>query len=332
MRHAIRRAARRLVGRPAVGLILLYHRVREPALDPWGLCVDPRRFAEHLELLQRRFRPLDLGLLLSEPVRRHGRVPVAITFDDGYRDNLEVALPILESTDVPATFFVAGSGEQDEFWWDELDRLLVVPDLPTSIRLERKAEEFTVTLEHADDSPIDLGWRARQGPRTPRERAYLALWEDLSRMAPGARASTIARVRALIGADGDAPRHPRLAPDEIASLAAHELATVGAHTLSHSRLSALSADAQLWEVAGSRASLESITGRPVERFSYPFGGSDDYGTEAVVAVRAAGFALACRTGRGAVGPAPDRWQLPRVNVPDIDAEGLERRLTDIVGR
>jgi peptidoglycan/xylan/chitin deacetylase (PgdA/CDA1 family) len=292
----------------------MYHRVREPGVDPWGLGVSPRHFADHLEMLRRCFRPVDLGALPGRPARRHGRLPVAITFDDGYLDNLENALPALAGAGIPATFFVAGAGEREEFWWDELDRLLVAPG------------------SGDDDAPVEPGWQARMGPRSDRERAYLEFWSRLSGMSSGTRASEVERFRAHLGVQDEPPRHPRLAPDDIAALGRHPLATVGAHTLSHSRLISLDPETQHREVAGSRAALEGICGAPVERFSYPFGGEADYGAEAVATVRAAGFRLACCSGRGPVQPGSDRLQLPRVNVPDIDAGALESRLTQIAGR
>jgi peptidoglycan/xylan/chitin deacetylase (PgdA/CDA1 family) len=119
---------------------LVYHRINELRSDPWALGVTPRRFAEHLEVLRDCARPIRLeqlsGALLD------GSLPdrsVVVTFDDGYADNLYNAKPLLERYDVPATVFVTtgyvGSGR--EFWWDELDRLLLQPGtLPEALRLE----------------------------------------------------------------------------------------------------------------------------------------------------------------------------------------------------
>ena len=109
-----------------MAVVLLYHRVAEVVHDPWGLAVAPARFAEQLEALAMRFSPLPLGELAAR--MDAGDLPprsVALTFDDGYRDNLETAEPLLARYGVRATIFVVswyvGSGR--EFWWDELEAL-----------------------------------------------------------------------------------------------------------------------------------------------------------------------------------------------------------------
>ena len=81
--------------RPAAPVILMYHRVAAPALDPWSLSVSPRHFAEQVEALRRHRTVLSLRQLvldLAEGRLRPGAA--AITFDDGYADNLHAALPV----------------------------------------------------------------------------------------------------------------------------------------------------------------------------------------------------------------------------------------------
>ncbi len=89
------------------GLILLYHRVAEVVSDPWSLCVSPRHFAEHLEVLQKLGFVVRLGHLnqtLQDGNRPHRQI--VITFDDGYADNLYNAKPLLERYEIPATIFL----------------------------------------------------------------------------------------------------------------------------------------------------------------------------------------------------------------------------------
>ena len=92
-------------------VVLLYHRVDRSAHDRWNLCVSPENFAAHLRCLRRCFRPITLAEITA--MLENGRVQhgsIAVTFDDGYRDNLTTAMPILKQMGVPATFFIAGDG------------------------------------------------------------------------------------------------------------------------------------------------------------------------------------------------------------------------------
>ena len=98
------------------GVILLYHRVASGLADPWRLCVSPEHFAEQLDVVASSWQPLALHDLAREEGTRSGSLPVAITFDDGYADNLQVAAPLLAERGLPASFFIVsgtiGSGRE----------------------------------------------------------------------------------------------------------------------------------------------------------------------------------------------------------------------------
>ena len=104
-------------------LILMYHRIADEPIDYWGLAVSPVRFEEHLRVLRRTRHPLPLAEFFRKLIA--GTLPqtaVALTFDDGYVDNLVAGKPRLAAADVPATVFLT-TGYLDRlepFWWDEL--------------------------------------------------------------------------------------------------------------------------------------------------------------------------------------------------------------------
>ena len=104
-------------------LILMYHRIAEPELDPWRLCVSPENFEQHMELLSHQYELLKLSEITTCKDLKN---KAFITFDDGYLDNLLLAKPILEKYDAPATVFVTTGyiGGRSEFWWDELEQLV----------------------------------------------------------------------------------------------------------------------------------------------------------------------------------------------------------------
>ncbi len=107
--------------------ILLYHRIDRSARDRWHLCVSPENFASQLDRLVRRFRPIPFRDLV-ESVRdgRVGHRSLALTFDDGYQDNVTNAMPRLKESGVPASFFISGDGAaaNGTFWWERLDASL----------------------------------------------------------------------------------------------------------------------------------------------------------------------------------------------------------------
>lgn len=315
------------------GVILLYHRVARPARDPWGLCVSPERFAEQMAWLARRYRVVPLARLVEQcTVRRLGRPQVAITFDDGYADNLTHAAPVLRHHRLPATFFVVSGflGADRETWWDELERMLLRPE-PLPGRL---------ALALGDESRIwDLGEAARAW--SPDEDAGAAPWEA----APGTRLHFLHEVWAALRGVDESRRAPALAqlrdwsgeravrrdshrlldPEAVRQLAGIEGMEIGAHSVHHEWFPALPPAAQAAEIAGSRAALEQLLERPVPCFSYPFGAR---GPETPDLVRTAGFASACGTDPGIVWRGASRFALPRITARDAGAAALERQIAD----
>src|SRR5690349_3688271 len=109
-------------GQGPQGVVLLYHSVRDASSDPQLLSVTPHRFAMHMAWLVDRYHVVSLPELVAgvSQGQHQDEKLVAVTFDDGYLDNLTYARPVLEHYGVPATVFVAtGLMENNqEFWWD----------------------------------------------------------------------------------------------------------------------------------------------------------------------------------------------------------------------
>jgi peptidoglycan/xylan/chitin deacetylase (PgdA/CDA1 family) len=281
-----------------LGLVLCYHRIAEDRPDSWELCVSPDHFAEHLAVISAAGRPAPLAELAPDRAARAGRDRplVALTFDDGYADNLHRAKPLLEAADVPATVFVVSGaiGQAGEFWWDELERAVLGPEPQEDRGAELRDAHGTLRLA------------------APAERqARLAQLHDGRDLPPRESRRALTEQELLLLADGG-------------------LVEIGGHTVTHPVLASLPEVEQRWEAARSRAELEDRLDRPVRAFAYPYGRRQDYSATTVQAVREAGYATACTTRSGVVYGRTHPYELPRCVVGDWDgdrfAEALDRWL------
>lgn len=296
-------------------LILLYHRIAQPVSDPWRLCVSRENFRSHLEVLRRLCDIVPLAEIPRRlaPASARQRTPVAITFDDGYVDNLVDGLPELRRFDAPATVFLATGwiGRGAGFWWDRLASAVFDPShLPQSVELPM----------------LEGGFRWRRGPhdeRTERRSLHRALWERCQLLPEDQREATLAALDAQLGESSRAADARPMQPDEVRQLHASGLVTIGAHTASHRPLPSLSIPEQESEITNSREACLALTGITPTSFAYPYG---EVGDEAPRLVQQAGFALACSTVEELVWPGRDRFLLPRVSVNDLDATRFERWL------
>jgi len=330
----------RIVDRMRGGVILLYHRVMAMEHDPQLLFVSPEHFGEHLAVLRDHTTPVHLHELCRVSGKHFGsRRPVAITFDDGYADNLHYAKPILEKYGIPATVFVT-TGRIDsttEFWWDELERVLLYPGrLPETLDLTIDKQslhwELGSSAKYSHESCQAYShWNVlEKDAPTERHALYKVLCSSISHLAPRERENVLGDVRSWAGSSLEVlPEYRAMNEAEIRQLVAGGLVDVGAHTVSHARLSALPRDVQRAEIVNSKTILERILGRPVTSFSYPFGCPSDYTHETVAEVQSAGFALACSNFPAKVTRSSSPWELPRFLVRDWDGKLFERRLEEL---
>ena len=289
--------------------ILMYHRIAEESFDPWGLAVSPGNFAGQLEWLAANRSVMRLAEFAK--LHREGNLPddaVAITFDDGYASVIEEAATVLERFGAPATVFIPAESVErgDEFWWDELEQIVLRhPD--TSL-------DFDGPIELGEQVESDGCWEPGSGPKTPRQRAFLAIWERLKALPPEPLSA------AMNGLRGQASRRPSrrlLSPDELRSRPA--LLDVGSHALTHASLPALSRTEKTREIRDSVARCEAISGTRPTTFAYPFG---DIDRTSLNLVRDAGFECACTTQHSFVHRRTDPFSMPRLAVPNCDAAGL----------
>nr|MBA2253477.1 polysaccharide deacetylase family protein [Nitrospirales bacterium] len=288
-------------------------------------------------VLRRRFRPISLDDL-TRALQRQSVPPrsVVVTFDDGYADNLYHAKPLLEQYKIPATLFASTGhlGGDREFWWDELDKLLLQPSqLPESVRLRLHGEVYEWRLDGAtqydeQDSLRHRRWRAWEEPPTPRHHLYYSLWQLLQRSSDAERQAVLHDLASWAGIDCRArSTHRSLTVDELRTLAQSDGLDVGAHTMSHTVLATLPGTEQQEEIFRSKQFLEQILKRPVTTFAYPYGKPSDYTGETMAIVEHLGFTAACTNVPGLVSSGVNYYELPRVHAHDWDGEEFFSRVT-----
>jgi peptidoglycan/xylan/chitin deacetylase (PgdA/CDA1 family) len=334
VRRAKRTARRWLHRHTPRSLILMYHRVAHVPCDPWDQCVAPEHFAQQLEVLHRTAKVIPLEQLLN--ASRTGKTPahaVALTLDDGYADNLLTARPLLEQHAFPATFFLATGalGQPKEFWWDELERLLLHPGtLPECLELAINGEprKWFLGAENvysAEAWEQHRHWRARQSPTTTRQRIFYEVWALLRPLPVLAQERIMDELASWSGA----PRAPRathrlLTIEEARILGNVPQFELGGHTINHVALSTQTPAVQEQEIQSGKSAIESIANQEARFFAYPYG---DYSAQTATIVRNSGFASAVTTDAACVNRHADPWLLPRFAVFDCDGETFARRLS-----
>lgn len=332
--QGIRRATEKLQKKfSSKGIILMYHRVAEKDVDPWSLCVTPQHFEEQLQVVRERAYPISLQKLIQS--HRQGLVPdraVAITFDDGYANNLHNAKSLLDSYNIPATVFIAtGSiGKNREFWWDELDQVLLRPGkLPDRLDLQINGDtqhwELGVAADYSeDDYRHDFDCRTQGKQPSSRLAFYFSVWGHLQPLPAEVQQKVLdeiiawSQTKAIVR-----PTHRPLTTAEVCTLERGGLMEVGAHTVNHPLLSGHSSAFQRDEIHRSKASLEKILGHPITSFAYPYGA---YTPETIAWLREAGFNCACSTVKATVWRQSDRFQLPRCDGKDRSGAEFEKQL------
>jgi peptidoglycan/xylan/chitin deacetylase (PgdA/CDA1 family) len=288
-------------------LVLMYHRVlTEP--DPL-LADEPdaRTFAAHMDVVRDTCNVIGLGEALERLRTRSLPARAAcVTFDDGYANNFEVALPILAERKMPATVFVATQFIGGGRMWND-----------TIIEVVRRAQGAL------DLRKFDLGQHLLDDIRS-RRIAFDTILSKLKYFEYADRLRTAQEIAEIAGAD--LPENLMMSEDMIRKLHAHGV-EIGAHTHSHPILTRLDDDQARREIVQSKQILESVIGAPVTTFAYPNGRPGvDYDGRHVEMVRSCGFSGAVSTARGCARRHSDLFQIPRVAPWDRTAPRFAARL------
>jgi peptidoglycan/xylan/chitin deacetylase (PgdA/CDA1 family) len=255
-------AARRRL-RPRTLTVINYHRVDDPEsaaqFDEGTLDVTPQAFDRQVGLLCREFTLLDPDAL-RELVRGHRwpSNPALITFDDGYRDNYERALPILQRHGAKAIFFVATHFVQHRrlFWWDRINYTL------------KRAQRSHFSLGYPRPQEINLasgvGKPTNQLLRLVKDSFGLDLDRFLGELT---QAAEVPWSDAL---EQELADRLIMTWDQVRALGRAGM-RIGSHTRRHRVLTTLPQAELVDELVGSRTELEAVLGEPVWAIAYPVG-------------------------------------------------------------
>lgn len=273
--------------------ILIYHRVL-PAPDPL-LPGEPdaATFRWQMQLVARHFRPLSLASAVTD--LRAGRLParaICVTFDDGYADNAEIALPILTSLGIPATFFIATA-------FLDGGRMFNDTIIETVRRLPSGHWDFS-----------DLGFGCHElGDASSRINTYSSIIRNAKYLPQPERDQRVAQLAGQAGSP--LPEQLMMRAEQVLILRQAGM-DIGGHTHSHPILARLTETDAECEIRRGRDELEALLGEPVRLFAYPNGRpGQDYFEQHVAMVRKAGFDAAVSTAWGGARHNTDRFQLPR---------------------
>lgn len=288
--------------------ILIYHRVlRRP--DPlFPDEVDARLFERQMKSLAQSFNVLRLSDAAQR--LRDGTLPprsACITFDDGYADNAEVALPILQKYGLPCTFFIATGFLDGGRMWND-----------TVIEAVRNTRKTALQLQH-------LGFDSYAIGNIEERRVVIGkLLNNLKYLPLAERLEKVAKVAE--SADCKVPDDLMLRSQQVRTL--HDAGMeIGAHTVNHPILTRISREAAEAEIVQSKQTLEALLQAPVTLFAYPNGRPrQDYAAEHVDIVRELGFSAAVSTAWGAATAGSDGYQLPRFTPWDKSTMRFKLRL------
>lgn len=291
-------------------LTLLYHRINNLEYDKNLLAVTPENFYKQMSFLKKNY-PI---VRFEQDWNDLENDAVCITFDDGYMDNFINALPILQDLDIPATIFVATANinTHEEFWWDELERLVLDEQ-----RTYQK--EFVLA-----DDVFACRWPTETFRQ--REELYDTLhWLMYNKIDVNKRMNWIRQLRewSQTGAEGRRQNFG-LQADELDI--DFSLLTIGAHTVNHPSLKNLSYQDQHFEISQSIRCLESLLARKIDVFSYPFGSKEDFDKTTIEICKKEQIRKAAANVPGIWNSQYDEYQIPRNIVRNWNIEEYVQKI------
>ena len=277
----------------ATGRILYYHRVNDDN-DPFFPAISTQAFDRLMRVVARNYKVVSLSEMLNRLENGTPEQLMAITFDDGYRDNYEHAFPILQRYGLPATIFLATQpiDSREPLWFEQL-----------ALALKKTTREFI-------DLEIDVPRRLATGTEAERLEANSRIFGLLRDLDDHERRQWLDRILSELGVRSEERHGKMLTWDEIRLMHGHGI-DFGGHTVTHPFVSRLTRDAASWEASECKRRIEAELQAPAEHFAYPNGREEDFGKFSKDVLRAAGYRSALTTIWGSNHRSTDRMELRR---------------------
>jgi peptidoglycan/xylan/chitin deacetylase (PgdA/CDA1 family) len=291
------------------GQILMLHRVTStlPRRVPGqaGLEITPGKLKEIIQFFAAMnydfISPDQLPAYLDQPRRKNKFV--LFTFDDGYRDNLEVAYPIFKQHDIPFTVYVAASFPERKavLWWYLLDDLILSHE-HLQIQIDGEEKQF-------DCSTLDGKRYTSQYLRRRIKYADMSEYETIIHSVFGPYSLDLHQKTDNLA----------LTWNEIVDLSKDPLVTIGSHSMNHYTLKNLPEETALDEILRSKHIIQKHISKPVEHFAYPYGERNEAGEREFRLVKECGFKTAVTTRFNNVFSGYRHYleRLPRYDLPSF---------------
>ncbi len=264
--------------------------------DPLRQQVDVPTFTAQIDAISRYHNWVDAAGAIAH-LRGDLRIdnPVLLTFDDGYRNNLDLALPVLEARNIRPLLFVTTGylSNARTFWFDRFDYAIQQIDRLWKLEVDGR----TFTFEPGDRCGMHSEYQSlrryakRQGWHDQRFHDFFGETCDALEADSG---------KSLGSFQASDPVSATISNEELRGAVARGAIDVGSHTIDHMRIDKLDHDARAYQLTQSKLELEAMTGQPCRMFCYPNGDWDDGSRKAVAA---AGYdaAFSVEPGLNAVG-------------------------------
>jgi peptidoglycan/xylan/chitin deacetylase (PgdA/CDA1 family) len=315
--------------RPAL-TVLTYHRIAEPGADLFYdpvISATPESFRAEVEWLSRSVRILTLAQAMERIASDSAwREPAAlVTFDDGYRDNFEIAAPILRERGIPATFFLPTLFLETPRlpWWDRVAG--IIKRTPVH-RLELPRRPDRNGDGDAPGGPPPLVIDLDVMPRSAAIHGIIGAFLDETIVDGPWFLEMLAERAEVVLDDGAMARSLFASWDQVRRLTGHDTGlSVGSHGHSHQKLAGLDGDCQRRELAESRRILEERLGREVTALAYPYGWPGTYTEQTKALAAGAGYRVAFASLEGINRPdSLDPFEIRRLGVGSGDSPLLLR--------